>query len=59
MTDSQDPAKKGLGRAPWQKPQIHKIELTDEEKEAVRSSDDPMALLLKLKRPNGADGRAS
>lgn len=59
MTDRQYPATKSAGRARWQKPEIHQIELTDEEKEAVRFADDPMALLLNLKRPKPTDGRAS
>ena len=50
MTHSQDPATKSPGRAAWQKPEIHQIQLTDEEKEAARSSEDPMALLFRLKR---------
>jgi hypothetical protein len=43
-------------RKPWQKPDIRKIELTDEEREALRSSDDPMALFLKLKGQPPAKG---
>lgn len=50
----------GLGpksvRKPWKSPEIRKIELTDEDKEALRSSDDPMALLLKLKGAPPAKG---
>ena len=59
MTDSQDPATKSPGRAGWQKPEIHQIQLTDEEKEAVRSSEDPMARLFRLKRKKRTDARAS
>lgn len=33
----------------WEKPELRKIDLTDEEVEQLRASDDPMALLLKLK----------
>jgi hypothetical protein len=33
---------------PWTKPVLKKIELTEEEAAALRSSDDPMSLLRKL-----------
>ena len=34
---------------PWTKPQLRKIPLTDNEVAQLRASDDPMALLLKIK----------
>lgn len=36
-------------RKPWTKPELRPIDLTDDEKGALRISDDPMALLLKMK----------
>jgi hypothetical protein len=36
-------------RKPWTKPELRRIDLTDDEREALRNSDDPMALLLTMK----------
>jgi hypothetical protein len=34
---------------PWKKPMVTQIDLTDEELSKLRASNDPMALLLKMK----------
>lgn len=36
-------------RKAWTKPELRRFKLTEEEVSALRASDDPMALLLKLK----------
>lgn len=46
MSEINDPANK---KKPWTKPELKKIKLTDDEVAALRASDDPMALLMKLK----------
>jgi hypothetical protein len=38
-----------MGRKPWTKPKFEKIPTTEEERAALLASDDPMALLRKLK----------
>ena len=40
-------------RKRWTKPVIQRFELSDEEQAALRASDDPVALLLKLKAKPG------
>jgi hypothetical protein len=42
----QGPAKPGKS---WTKPELRKIELSDDEIAALRGAEDPMALLLKMK----------
>lgn len=40
-------------RKPWAKPVLQRIELSEEERAALRASDNPMALLLKMKARAG------
>lgn len=40
-------ADKGL--KPWEKPMVTQIDLTEDELSKLRASEDPMALLLKMK----------
>jgi len=48
MSEIRDPAaNKEL--KPWEKPMLTSIDLTEDELSKLRASDDPMALLLKLK----------
>ena len=37
------------GRKPWTAPEIHAIDLTPDEQEALRASDNPMELLRTMK----------
>jgi hypothetical protein len=42
---------------PWTKPVLRRIPLTDDELAQLRASEDPMALLLKIKRELSAEDR--
>ena len=55
QTRNDDRAK---GTAPWETPALRKISLTEKEIEALRASDDPMALLLAMKPELGRKGEA-
>jgi len=45
-------------RKPWTKPVLRRFKLTEEETEALRASDDPEALLAKMRPEIEARSRA-
>lgn len=50
-------AKEGL--EPWEKPELRKYDLTEDEVAQLRASDDPMGLLLKLRPEIARKGEAA
>ena len=58
MSEIRDPAANNELK-PWGKPMLTRIDLTEDELSKLRASDDPMALLLKLKPELGPKNGAS
>lgn len=50
-------ANKGL--KPWEKPMVTRIDLAEDELSKPRASEDPMALLLKMKPELGSQDKPS